>query len=337
MLLRRAFLMLVSLVLGVGLVVLLIRLGQIDLRLTLHQLKTVSPMAFAKLILLNVLLVFLSTEKWLSVDAALRSPSDAVPSRGTAFVMTSAGLALGLVLPVQLGMTAARTLGTYFYGSPFKRGTAGTVLEQSFDVLIICFLAVSSGVTWFFRGKAIMWTTCAAGMSMVALRTVGPSMRLIRRFVSYLASRVGSDNRVGMALKNLSELGVLSSGVARRLVMLSTVRFGVVALMAWQTAHAINAGISLWQMSAMTPFVVVANVLAITPGGIGVNELTSVTALRLFGTSLVVAAQWSIANRILMIASCLAVAACAAVINGIRNIVVSSGRDLRRKTEAKSI
>jgi hypothetical protein len=140
---------------------LLIRIGKIDLRQTWHLLQSVSRMAFAKLVLLNVLLIFISTEKWRAVDASLRSLSDSIPSRSTAFALTSAGMALGLVLPVQLGMAVARTMGTCFYGTPFKRGTAGTLLEQSFDVVIICFLAVASGVTWFFHGAAITWTACA--------------------------------------------------------------------------------------------------------------------------------------------------------------------------------
>jgi len=46
----------------------------------------------------------------------------------------------------------------------------------------------------------------------------------------------------------------------------------------------------------------------VTPGGIGVNELASVTALKLFGTPLSIAAQWAVANRILCTASCFLVA-----------------------------
>ncbi len=104
------------------------------------------------LVLLNILLIYLSTEKWRSVDAALRHTSDPVPSRIAAFGFTSTGMALGQVLPIQVGMTAARTFGTHFYGSPLKRGTAGTLLEQSFDLLNVLLLAVASAATWFLGG-----------------------------------------------------------------------------------------------------------------------------------------------------------------------------------------
>ena len=63
-------------------------------------------------------------------------------------------------------------------------------------------------------------------------------------------------------------------------------------------------------------FVVMASVIALTPGGLGVNELTSVTALRIFGTPLAVGAQWALANRALIAVSYFIVAICAVVLIG---------------------
>ena len=71
-------------------------------------------------------------------------------------------------------------------------------------------------------------------------------------------------------------------------MVLSTLRFSVVVLMSIQTAEAIGLHIPVWQMAAAIPFVVFASVIALTPGGLGVNELTSVSALRVFGTPLAV-------------------------------------------------
>jgi uncharacterized membrane protein YbhN (UPF0104 family) len=336
MTLRRAFLLLASIVLAVVLVVLLIRIGKIDLRLTLQQLESVNPVAFVKLVLLNGLLVYLSTTKWRSIDAVLRRPSDSVPSRITSFAVTSVGMALGLVLPVQIGMTAARTLGTYVHGRPLKRGTAGTLFEQSFDLLIVLFLAVASGITWLYSGGAVMWMACAAAMTAVALLAADPSIRLIRRLgASFSARTAAPHNRILRAVWELQHSSLLNASLARRLVMLSAVRFGVVVLMAGQTAEAIHAHIPLWHMAAAVPFVGIANVIAVTPGGIGVNELTSSTALKFFGTPLAVAAQWSLANRFLVTASCFAVAACAALMWAVERMATSStvmrtGRPRRR-------
>ena len=336
MTLRRGLLLLASVALGVILVALLIRIGKIDLRLTLQQLKSVSPLAFFKLVLLNCLLVYLSTAKWRSIDAFLRRPSDSVPSRITSFAVSSAGMALGLVLPVQLGMTAARTLGTYVHGRPLKRGTAGTLLEQSFDLLIVLCLSVASGLTWYFGGGAVMWTTSAAAMTMLALVAVGPTIRLVRWLgASYSARSEAPRNRILLSFWELQHSRLLNAALGRRLVVLSAIRFCVVVLMAEQSARAIHVYIPLWNMAAAVPFVVVATIIAVTPGGIGVNELTSVTALKLFGTPLVVAAQWSVANRILATISCFAVATCAAIMWIVEKSLTASSTDTTNEQPAE--
>ena len=210
---RRVLLLLASVGLAAVLLGLLIRLGKIDVRLTLHEVESVSPTAFGKLVFLNVLLVTLSTVKWRSVDAALRSPSDSVPSRTTSFALTSVGMALGLLLPVQLGMATARTLGTYFHGRPLRRGTAGTLLEQSFDILIVALLAVASGITRYSKSGAGAWLIVAACMVVLALLSAGSAARFGRQAAVRLVRSRLLQNRIGEAMRSLSELE--SSSVQR--------------------------------------------------------------------------------------------------------------------------
>lgn len=324
MTLRRVYLSFGSVVLGVVLVGLLVKFGKINLRQLLLQVESVSPVAFLELVLLNAILVYLSTEKWRSIDAALRHPSDSVPSQFEAYVLSSMGMAMGLVLPVQIGMSTARTLGTYTHGRPLKRGTAGTLFEQSFDVLVVLFMAAASGTTWFFKGGALMWMVLAVAMTAFALLAVGPLMSLIQRIAtSYNARTAAPQNRILRSLWDMKHSRLLNAGLARRLVTLSTIRFGVVVLMAAQTSEAIHANIPIWHLAAAMPFVVMATAIAVTPGGIGVNEFTSTTALNLFGTPLSIAAGWSLANRVLAIASCFAVASCAVFVWGIERISAS--------------
>ena len=239
--LQRALIAFGSITIGVLLIAFLIRVGKIDLRLTLYQLHHASHSAFVKLVLLNGFLVYISSEKWRSVDAALRNESDSVPSRTTSFAITSAGMALGLVIPVQLGMTTARTLGTFVYGRALKRGTAGTLLEQCFDILVVAFLAVSSGLTWFFKGDWLMWTVSAIAMTALALIVAEPSIKLARRLASSVANapiRKTWMGNIKRSLSNLQDSGALSVALARRLVLLSTARFAIIALMASQVADA---------------------------------------------------------------------------------------------------
>lgn len=321
--LRRVLLALASVALGVVLIALLIRIGKIDLRLTWHQVRTVNRIAFIRFVFLNGLLVYLSTVKWRTIDAALRHSSDSAPSRVTAFAITSGGMALGLVFPVQLGMTAARTGGTYFHGRALKRGTAGTLFEQSFDLFIVVLFTLASGATYFCRGGGVMWSAYAITLTVLALLAVGPSIRLIQRIASRAGKSGASQGYVGALRRYLSRLqhsDILSVSLARQLVILSVARFAVVVLMAGQTAEAIGARIPLWCLAAAIPFVVLACVIAITPGGLGVNELTYAAALKVFGTPFDVGAQWALSNRVLGVAACFLVTASAAAMVGVQRL-----------------
>jgi uncharacterized membrane protein YbhN (UPF0104 family) len=329
--LRRSFFWAASAALTVLLIILLIRIGKLNLHVTVQQLRSVSWLSFTKLALLNVLLVYLSTEKWRSIDAAWRTSTDSVPSWSKSYALTSAGLAMGIVLPVQLAMSTVRTMGTHVHGRSLKRGTAGTLFEQSFDMLTVGFLALASGITRFYKGGGLMWTVSAAAATAIALLVVGPSIRLIRwRTTSRSDTTEAPRNRLEAVLRALFELrrsGLLNAGLARRLVILSALRFCVVVLMSVQTAEAINVHIPIWQMAASVPFVVMASVIALTPGGLGVNELTSVTALKIFGTPLAVGAQWALANRALVAVSYFFVATCAIVLLGAQRLVSSDAKD----------
>lgn len=163
-----------------------------------------------------------------------------------------------------------------------------------------------------------MWAVSAAAAIVLALLMVGPSIGLIRSRSTPRDSMTGAPHsRLGAILRGFAELrrsGLLDAGLARRLVILSALRFCVVVLMSIQTAEAINVHIPIWQMAAAVPFVVMASVIALTPGGLGVNELTSVTALKIFGTPLVIGAQWALANRALVAVSYFVVAMCAAIV-----------------------
>ena len=338
---RRAILSLVSAGLGFLLIVTLIKISRIDWRATLFQLRSVTWVAFGILVFLNALLIYLSTLKWRSIDVVLRRPSDSIPPRSISFAITSIGMAIGLVLPVQVGMTIARTLGTYTHGGAFRRGTAGTLLEQGFDVLIVLFLAIASALTWISKGSALVWFGSAGALTLLALTLAGPLTNLLRRFAaSEKFQSADRGTRFGNALRVFSELRnseLLNAGLARRLLTLSAFRFTVIALMAYQTAKAIGAPIHLWQFAAAIPFVVVATVIAVTPGGVGVNELTSVTALKIFGIPISVAADWALANRLLVMASCFAVAALAAAFLGIRKLAVSSTPELNDNSKPEEI
>lgn len=327
---RRLLLALGSAGAGAVLVILLLRFSRVNVDATLAALRHASPAVLLELLLLNALLVWLSTLKWRAVDRVLRRPGDAAPSRISAFFVTSAGMALGLVLPVQIGMTISRTLGTHFYGRAFRRGTGGTLFEQAFDLLIVLFLAVASALTSFFHGSGLLWIASALAVALLSVALAHPWCRLAARlfhFAAAQARRTPAESRLSRlfhrllsGLAGLEHTGIANAALVRRLLLLSAIRFCVVVLMATRTAAAIHAAIPFWRMAAAMPFATLANLIGITPGGVGINELASVSLLHLFGTPLGMASDWALANRLLGTLSGFAVAACGLLLLGISAI-----------------
>ena len=327
---RRSLFLFVSVALGISLISLLAKLDAINFRLTIHQLAGVDLIAFSGLVVLTAIHVYLSHLKWVSIDAVLRRPVDSVPSSAALFMFTSVGVVLGQVLPVQVSMSGARTIGTYVHGKALTRGTVGTLFEQSFDILIVVLLAAVSAVIRLINGNGTLWIALAVAVMALAQWLVGPLVSLIRSGAPVQPIGVlGPRSRVRLLLNQVVQLkrsNLLTKALVRRLTAISVLRFLIQVLMAGLAARAIGVHIPLWHLAAAMPFVVIACIIAVTPGGLGVNELSYATALHLFGTPLSVGAQWAFANRFLVIASCLLVSGVAGAVLLGQKIVVSDKR-----------
>jgi uncharacterized membrane protein YbhN (UPF0104 family) len=311
--LRSVLLTLGSIAVGMFLIASLISVAKIDPRATIRQLGGVNRMAFLRLILLLTLHIFLSAQKWQLMDCVIRRRRDTALSSSACFALTSAGVALGQVLPMQVSMMVARVLGTHFRGRAFARGTVGTLFDQGSDFLIVCFLIPASALAWIFAFGPITWVGLAIAMASLAFLTVDRSIAMVRRLAAHFAARnTTHPSRLQRGLGELAQSALLDPSLIRKLLALSALRFVVLVLMAGETSHATGSSVRLWHLAAAMPFVVLSSVLAITPGGIGLNELTYATALSVFGTPLAVGAQWALANRILVAAAAFTVAACTA-------------------------
>lgn len=331
---RRVLLSIGSFALGLFLIAILVKAAGINLQLTLQQIRKLRWMPFTVVMLLNIFLVLVSTVKWRAVDAALRDSSDTPHNRLLSFALTSAGLAIGTFVPVQIAMSTTRTVGTRGYGSALKRGTAGTLYEQSFDVVTTGLLAVASIATWAFKGGMGTWISAAVLVVLASLFATGPTIGLIRYLSSAFSGEVEDPkNPLRTAWRKLAELlqsESLGAPLARRLVLLSCARFIIVTLMSVGTASAVGLHIPFWRMAAAIPFVTASSFIALTPGGLGINEISSVAGLRLFGTSLAVGGQWALANRILITISYLIVAFCAAVLTSVMRLTASADHNQAR-------
>ena len=179
---QRVLLAIGSIALSAILLLILARVGSVDARSTLGLLMNVSFSSFARLLLLNTFLVYFSSEKWRSIDVASRRRTDSVPSRMNAMAFTALGFALGLVLPIQIAMATARTLGIYGHDKPIKRGIAWTLFEQVFDIGLVFFLGAASLATYLFHGGPKLWIALAFSSVAIAFLSVSPCIRLASCF-----------------------------------------------------------------------------------------------------------------------------------------------------------
>jgi uncharacterized membrane protein YbhN (UPF0104 family) len=298
----------ISCAMGALFLLLAVKAGKVDTGITLRELRDVAPTPLIALVLLTAVHISLSNQKWRCVDAVLRAPSDAVPSIGNSFGMTAIGVALGQLLPMHLGVITARTVGSHFLGRPFARGTIGSVFEQSFDVLIMGLLSLASFITLLSHGGSSTWIFAGSLMVTVALLAAACVMRWIHRLGSSVAGCRFFGWSIRRHLETLRNSGLLSPTLVRKLIVLSTARFAVQVLMAAQVGAAIGIHIQVWHLAASIPLVILACVIILTPGGIGISELGYAGILHLFGTPLNTGAQWAVASRILISGSCFTIA-----------------------------
>ena len=128
--LRSMVLTVASITVGIALIYALISYAKIDPQATLRQLAAANRIAFIRLAMLMAFNIFLSGLKWQLMDRAIRREGDAVLTKTTFFAVTSAGVALGQVLPMQVSMVIARVLGTQFHGRSVTRGTVSTLFDH---------------------------------------------------------------------------------------------------------------------------------------------------------------------------------------------------------------
>jgi len=295
-----------SVVLALALLVALVIGAQVDLKGVLRLLADVRPLPVLALIALTALHALLAAEKWRLVEGRL-TRGTALPRR-LCFAFTAIGMAAGQVLPMQVATALTRSLGARIVtGSGAMRGALATVFEQMFDVIVavLCGL-VSLACLW--RGDLRWWAGGAAAVLVVCMLTAGPAAAAAGAATAWLAMlRSRWAARLAQLGRALTGCGLFDATLARRLFVLSVLRMVVLWLMAVATTQSVGLDISLLQLAAALPLVVVASALALTPANIGINEWTFAAAFTAFGADFEVAAQWALVNRVLVAVAALAV------------------------------
>jgi uncharacterized membrane protein YbhN (UPF0104 family) len=295
-----------SLAFAVALLVLLARHAGIDLAALLRVLGRAKPVPLALLGLLAALLAALSAERWRMIE---RHTEHAPPPPARAFGLTAVGVGLGQFLPVQVSTALSRMIGARILKPGLsRRPIVVTLYEQAFDVGLALSLAPASLVSLALHG-AVPWLLVAAPMVILAYVFAGAAAGSIGWLCAWAVRR----GRGGAWLQGLTGADLFSARLARRLMLLSAARFAVTATMAGLTSWAAGLEVSLQQLVAVLPLVVLATAAPLTPAGLGVNEWTFAGGLALLGVSPTLAAQWALVNRLFVFAVSVVLGAAALV------------------------
>ncbi len=294
--------LLASTALAVILLALLFVCTDLDLAAIGRLLLGVPPQALAEIVLLLGFNNVLAGEKWRLIAMRLQQDESRAMPRLLYFAFTSIGVALGQIVPAQFSLVLSRSIGAHLHGGrALSRGAAATVFDYFFDVLVAAFFALASTLVLVTGGGAITWALCALAIGGAGFVLYGAAARLAAGAARSLGS-LGRGRLCGLcATIALSPL--LAPDIGRRLLAISGLRFAVLVLIGAISAKAIGVDLPLWHLAASLPFAIIANALAITPGGLGINEWTVSSALFALGTPLQVSAQWAVVNRVLVAAA----------------------------------
>jgi hypothetical protein len=267
---------------------------------------TVRPAPLTEIIVLLTLNTFLAGEKWRLADRRLGRLDGSEMPRATYFAWTAIGVGIGQFVPTQLSLVLCRSLGSHLGGGfGLARGAGLTLYEQLFDLLVAGLFGLASLCVLAVAGDGTVWAAYALAASAAGWAFCAFALPLLAR-ASAAARPFG---RLGARLETWSRSALLAPRLGQQLFALSMLRFAVLVMIAAVSAQAVPAEIPLWQLAAGLPLAVIGNALAITPGGLGLNEWGMSFALYAFGMPFATAAQWALVNRVLVAVAALGVAA----------------------------
>lgn len=305
--------MVMSAVLALALLAALVVAAQVDIARLARLLAGVRPVPAVALVVLTGIYILLAAEKWRLVEARLNGGAE-LPRR-LCFAFTAIGMAAGQVLPAQIAVAATRSAGSHLVtGSGAVRGALATLFEQMVELLVVVLCSLVS-LACLWRGDLGWWVAGAAAAVAAGLLLIGPGSALAVGATRTLAGpRPHASGHVARFCRTLADSGLLDPPLVRRLYALSVLRVMLLWGMAVATTQAVGLDVSLLQLAAALPLVVLATAFALTPANIGVNEWTYAAAFVAFGVDFETAAQWALVNRVLVAVAVLTVGALGALL-----------------------
>lgn len=310
-----------ALVLAAALLAALMRAAEVSAAELWATLSRPTAPYLAAIVLASIVHMACSALKWRAVMRRLiPAESEAAGFRFFMFY-TCLGAGLAQLLTVHASMLLVRGLASRLHHRvPFARGAAVSVYEQAFDVLVLAVagpatvaaLALGWGL-WAWLGLAaaallaaalgLAWLSGAAGR-LFAPRPAMDAATPLARLRQWLGLCVG--------------LGLVERHLVLQLYGLSLVRYLAMFARALLIAAAVGFAAPLPDVAFAFPIVQASQLIALTPGSLGIVEWTWAGVLVAMGHGFGEVVAFALALRVLAYGSILAVLAGAALTFALR-------------------
>ena len=184
------------------------------------------------------------------------------------------------------------------------------MFEQIFDVYVLLVFAAAGITGWLFSLPPVAWIGVVVTAVVTGVLLLLITVALLRRHSRALPRH----SRIGNWITACLEMGLIERTLVLRLYLFSVLRYmsmlGRTALIVAATAPAI----SLFDSTLGFTIVQSSQLIALTPGSLGITEWSWAGMLSLMGYPPATATAFSFALRILSYASILVVLAIAALL-----------------------
>lgn len=236
----------------------------------------------------------ISAEKWLRALDALNDDPDRHFSFGTGFFYTSLAAVASQVLTVYAASIVVRSLATRFHHRlGLARGAASSGFEQFFDVAVLAVIAVPTIALLTFGLGTAAWLALTALAAFVLWHFLAQTPLLIEHL-----RRAVPGQRIGRMLADPSVDKLSEPRLARQFFALSLARyavmFGRVAIICFAAGFMVDLSDLLTAFNAGQ----ISQLVALTPGNIGLFEWSWSGALAYRGLPIALALEMAILIRV---------------------------------------
>lgn len=301
----------ISIGLGLLILVILAIVARIDVDRIISVLSASRPLGLATIIFLVLTNILIAAEKWRLVEAEIDNVTTL--SFGQAGALTAVGVAGGQVLPTPIAVAVARLVGARA-GANIKpsHNLVGTITEQLFD-LAIALLLGSVSLVVLFIGQPSLWLCLVVFVLIVSAAVTEVSYGYYVPILDALAKKPFLPQKL-RALSGRLAANMPAHRLIRQLLLLSMVRFAILCVAAAATSWTMGLAVPALHLAIAMPIVILASVMALTPGALGFNELAFTGSLVILGTSFDTAAEWALINRILTMTASLLIGVAGAIV-----------------------